>query len=356
MKKTILYLILSFNLLMTLHALSQKIYAGPASTNYKLEQYGFGSGGTENSTSSNFNLFGQIGGVEFTNPSSSNFSVNSGLIETLQSNVPPAPTFTNPATNYDRLRIILNSGNNPSDALFAIAISDDNFTTTQYVQNDNTIGSTLGSEDWQSYSNWGGATGEFIRTLSQDTQYTVKVKSKRGAYTESEYGPIASAITLVPSLTFGISSENLTFDNLNSSNSYTDTSKTTTLTTSTNAYNGYTIFAHESSPLSFASDTIPDFASTNGSPTSWTGIGFGYTTNDNSLAGGAVDRFINSGPNYAGFTTSIPGDPVADHTAIIEDNPVVNEQFAISYRVTGDNTTKAGTYTNTVLYIVVPAY
>ncbi len=332
------------------------VFAGPASSNYELTQYDFGSGGTDTSTSDNFSLFGHVGGLEFGKPASSNFSANGGLVETLQANVPPAPTFINPATNYDRLKFIINNGDGPSDAQFAIAISNDDFTTTNYVQNDNTVGSVLGAEDWQTYTNWGGASGEFIRGLQQDTTYKIKVKAKWGNYTESQFGPIASATTSVPSLTFGISSETLTFDTLDSSNSYTDSSKATTLTTSTNAYNGYTIYGRETAPLTFASHTISDYSGTNGTPTIWSGTGFGYTTNDSSLTGGTPDRFTNGGPKYAGFTTSIPGDPVADHTSVVEENPVINEQFTVSYRVTGDNTTPAGAYTNTVVYVVVPVY
>ena len=330
--------------------------AGPSSTNYELEQYGFDSGGGDNSTSSNFNLFGEAGGLELNNISSTNYAVNAGLTETLQTDVPSAPTFTNPATNYDRLKCVINTGDNPTDTLYAIAISDDDFTTTNYVQNDNTIGPILGSEDWQTYSNWGGSTGVFIRSLTQDTTYRIKVKAKRGDFTESDYGPTASATTSVPSMTFGISAANLAFNNLNSGNNYTDDSKSTTLTTSTNAYNGYAVYGRETGPLSFASETIPDYSSPNSSPTVWSNTGFGYTTNDNSLSGGTSDRFTSGGPKYAGFPTSIPGDPVADHTGPIEDNPIVNEQFTISYRVSGDNTTKAGNYTNTVTYVVVPIY
>ncbi len=337
-------------------ALPSLCFAGPASTNFELKQYDFGSGGTDTSSSDNYSLFGHAGGLEFGTPSSSNYSINGGLIETLQANVPPAPLFTNPATNYDRLKFIIETADAPSDALFAIAISSDDFITTQYIQNDNTVGSILGAEDWQTYSNWGGATGEFARSLKQDTTYKIMVKSKWGNFTESPFGPSSSATTETPSLTFNISSQVLTFTTLDSSNSYTDVSKSTTLTTSTNAYNGYTIYGRETSPLTSGSYSIPDFSGTNGAPATWIGTGFGYTTNDSSLAGGTVDRFTNGGPKYSSFTTSTPGDPVADHTAIIEDNPVINEQFNVSYRVTGDNTTKAGAYTNSVEYVVVPVY
>ena len=319
-------------------------------------QYGFGSGGLEDASSTNYSLFGQAGGLDFSDQSSTNFQTLGGLAQTLQANVPPAPVFSNPATNYDRLKFVINTGDNPSDALYALAISSDNFVTTFYVHSDNTIGSTLEPTDWQTYTNWGGASGEFVRTLSQDTTYQLKVQAKRGNFTQSGFGPSASATTSIPSLTFGISSAALAFSTLDSGNAYTDSSKFTTLTTSTNAYNGYTIYGRETGPLSFLANTIPDYSSPNSAPTSWTSTGFGYTTNDSSLAGGSADRFTNGGPKYAGFTTSIPGDPVADHTAVILDTPVINEQFTISYRVTGDATTKAGVYENTVVYVVVPVY
>ncbi|MBI1863168.1 hypothetical protein HYS00_03540, partial [Candidatus Microgenomates bacterium] len=96
-------------------------------------------------------------------------------------------------------------------------------------------------------------------------------------------------------------------------------------------------------------------ASSNASPTSWSGVGFGYTTDDSNLTGGTVDRFTNGGPKYAGFGTSAPGDPVADHAGAIT-TPVSNESFTISYRVTGNVLTKAGTYSTTVIYTVVPTY
>jgi hypothetical protein len=333
------------------------VLAGPASTNYELKDYGFGAGGSAKLDSTNYSLFGVAGEVESGKPASTNYKAGAGLIYTMQANVPPAPTWTNPATNYDRLKFIIQTGGNPSDALFAIAISTDNFVSdTRYVQNDNTVGASLDLEDWQTYTNWGGATGEFVRTLTANTTYQVKVAAKRGNFTQSGYGPSVSAATSNPSLTFGISSATLTFANLNSGNAYTDSTKTTVLTTSTNAYNGYTIFGHQTGPLTSGANTIPDFGSPNSAPTVWSGTGFGYTTDDSALSGGTADRFTNGGPKHAGFTTSTPGDPVADHTAVIEDPAVTNEQFTTTYRVTGSESTIAGAYTNTVIYVVVPTY
>ncbi len=360
MKFSIYLFIGIFGSLLICSILAQSASAGPTSTNYELKDYAFGGGGTATSSSTNYSIFGVAGEVEFGKPGSANYKAGTGLIYTLQANVPPAPTWTNPATNYDRLKLVIQTGGNPTDALYAVAISDDSFVTTQYVKSDFTIGSTLSLSDWLPYNtgatNWGGTAGKFIRTLKTGTTYQVKVAAKRGNFTETGFGPTASAATSNPSLTFGISSSTLTFNNLNPANSFTDNTKTTVLTTSTNAFNGYITYGRETAVLTSGSSTIPDFASPNSAPTVWSGTGFGYTTDDNNLSGGAADRFTNGGPKHAGFTTSAPGDPVADHTAVIEDPTVTSEQFTITYRVTAQDTTAPGAYTNTVIYVVVPTY
>lgn len=331
--------------------------AGPVSNSYELKQYGFGSGGMEGGTSTNYSLFGILGEVDAGNASSNGYKTLNGLTYTLLANQPAPPTFTNPGSNYDRLKFILDTGNNPTDAVFSIVLSDDNFVTTYYVQNDNTISTTLGAEDWQTYANWGGATGEYVTRLKAGTTYKMKVKARHGNYTESAYSGEATQATVTPSLTFGISANTVTFSNLNSANTYTDDTKSTTLTTSTNAYNGYIIYGRETQPLTHvtAGSTIPDYLDPNSAPTNWTGVGFGYTTTDTNLSGGTANRFA-SATKYAGFTTATPGDPVADHTDIVETTPVSGEQFTVSYRVTATETTRSGQYQSTISYVVVPAY
>ena len=329
------------------------VLAGPSSSNYELKTYEFGAGGVSETSSSNYSLQGVGGGQDAQQTDSTNYQVGGGLTFSNQANVPAAPIFINPATNYDRLQYIIDTGGNPSATIFALAISSDDFLTTGYVQSDGTIG-VLAS--WQTYSAWGGINGGFVRTLRPSTAYKIKVKAKNGSYTESGFSLTASATTSIPSLTFGISQNSLTFNNLNSGNSYTDSTKTTNLTTSTNAYYGYTVYGHETGPLTSGPDTISDYSGSNGSPTAWTGTGFGYTTNDSDLAGGTANRFTNPTAKYAGFTTSAPGDPVADHTAVLSGSVITNEQFTIGYRLTADSTAKAGAYTTNIIYVVVPTY
>lgn len=180
------------------------VLAGPASDNYELKDYSFGAGGGK-SESDNYATFGLTGEVDTGKSSSDNYDIGAGLNFTLQANVPPAPAFTNPDENYNKLQLILDTGDNPSDAEFAIAISTDAFATdTKYVQSDDTVGPTLGSEDWQTYAVWGGGTGFFVIGLTPDVTYTVKVAARDGDFTQTAFGPTASAATIDPYLTFDI--------------------------------------------------------------------------------------------------------------------------------------------------------
>jgi hypothetical protein len=174
----------------------------PASTNYKLKDYGFGNGGEENMASTNYAMEAITGEVSGQKMDSASYGIGAGLIYTNQADVPGAPTFSNPSNYYNKLQIILNTASNPTDTKYAIAISKDNFVTTQYVQSDNTVGASLGAEDYQVYSSWGSGSGVLIIGLLPNTTYKVKVKAIQGKFTETGYGPVATAATINPTLSF----------------------------------------------------------------------------------------------------------------------------------------------------------
>jgi heat shock protein HslJ len=307
--------------------------------------------------STNFEMFGTAGEIDAGKPYSANYKAGSGLIYTLKLNVPPAPTLSNPATNYDRLKFIINQGGNASDATYAISISTDNFVSDiKYIKSDKTIGNTLTTSDYKTYANW--APGDFVTGLRSGTTYYVRARARIGNFTETEWGPASTGITTSnSSLTFSLNSSSVTFDNLSPSNSYTDSAKYTQMTTSTNAYNGYTVYGRENQALKTADNfTISDYSGTNNTPTTWSGTGFGYTTDDTNLGGtGGINRF-SGGTKYAGFITTGPGDIVADHSGPVQDPTISNEHFNIHYRVTVDATTPAGTYSNIILYTIVPTF
>ncbi|MFC1780073.1 glycine-rich domain-containing protein [Patescibacteria group bacterium] len=170
----------------------------------------------------------------------------------------------------------------------------------------------------------------------------------------------SDGIQVLPTLSFSLDTSSINFLNLNVGNSWTDT-KTNQTTASTNAYHGYiaTLWTNQNLTNTFdGSYTIPNYAGTNETPTTWTGTGFGYTTNDSSLSGGTADRFTNGGPKYAGFASSGEGDPVCDHTALVTGTTgaVSSENFTITYRVTSEASQAAGPYTANIIYIVTPTF
>jgi hypothetical protein len=178
------------------------VFAGPVSSNYELLDYSVGnSGGKEDS--SNYTQLGTTETLSGDESTSSNYKIGANMIYTVPINVPLAPSFTNPASYYNQLKIVIdNSTNTASDVEYLIAISPDSFaTTTNYVQSDHTISS---GQVWQTYTNWNGVSGFNIVGLSPGVTYTVKVKARQGDFTETDYSPTAAAATSNPSLTFDI--------------------------------------------------------------------------------------------------------------------------------------------------------
>jgi hypothetical protein len=175
----------------------------PASNNYQLEGFTMGNAGGGAMSSTNYEMNANVGEINNGNMSGNSYSVNAGLVYTLQANT-PGITLDNPNNYYNKLQFVIDTRNNPSDTKYAIAISSDNFVTTQYIKSDNTIGTSLSISDYQTYAVWGGSTGGYVIGLNPGTTYQVKVKAMQGKFTESGYGPIASAATVNPTLSFDI--------------------------------------------------------------------------------------------------------------------------------------------------------
>jgi hypothetical protein len=177
------------------------LFAMPASINYEMRDVGFGSGGVGVTESTTYAATGTTGEVSAGTLTGSAYDLGPGLQFSQQTNTPAAPTFSNPNSHYNKLKLILDTGSNPTDTLFAVGISTDNFVTTNYVQADNTIGAT---PSYQTYTNWGGASGIFVVGLSANTTYKVKVKAVQTKYTESAFSAAATAATVAPTLSYDI--------------------------------------------------------------------------------------------------------------------------------------------------------
>ena len=175
----------------------------PSSTSYQLGSYGFGTGGTANSTSTNYSSSATAGDVSG-NGSSTNYKAGAGVNYQQQADV-PLVTLTNTASWYNKLLLTISPNGNPSNAKYAVAISTDGFTTTKYIRSDFTIGTTLDISNFLSYAAWGSAGGKIIRGLSPNTIYTAKAAAYRGVYTQSAFGPVSAGTTTnLPQLSFHV--------------------------------------------------------------------------------------------------------------------------------------------------------
>lgn len=228
---------------------------------------------------------------------------------------------------------------------------------------DYSIGTTAGGTDVLGWTNNSTTTSVTTTGLVLRTNilYYTNVRAVDNA------GNTSSVISsngqwVLPQISFSLSSNTVTFSNLNAGNNLQDT-QNLTLTTSTNAYGGYVISAYSSGLLSSGTATIPMFAAGSyASPASWgtglcsgTSCGWGYTSSDTTIQG---SNKFNSGTLYAPFSLSAPGDIVADHTATIDGSTgsVSNENFTLTYKVAVNSLQPSATYTSTVYYIATGTF
>jgi hypothetical protein len=213
-----------------------------SSSSYQLQSYGINGAASNSSASGTYLLEGESGQLESVSTSSTNYSGLSGSLQAQQADVPPAPTISNGSGGYyNKLGLIINTGGNATDATYAVAISSNNFSSTSYIQVDGSLGTT---PLFQTYTQWGGATGTTITGLSASTSYEVKVSAMQGKFTNSAYGPYATSTTASPSISFGISPNNLTMPSLLSGS--VETGSTITSSFSTNANFGGNIYVSDS--------------------------------------------------------------------------------------------------------------
>ncbi len=179
----------------------------PATTNYKLNSYGFGSGGTANSQTTTYSLEGTSGGLSGQTAGTTNNQVKPGFIQAEQANVPKLSSLDNNGGQYyNKLHFVIDPQNNPTDAKYLISVStvSDFSSNVTYLQPDGTLSSTLSTTDYQNFTTWGGASGSFMIGLLPGTNYSVRLRATQGKFTESSYGPITTTATATPTLTFSL--------------------------------------------------------------------------------------------------------------------------------------------------------
>ena len=162
-------------------------------------------------------------------------------------------------------------------------------------------------------------------------------------------GTVNGATITAASTAFGIDHGNSVTSGVNGVSAHD-------LNVATNAPGGYTVYVRHTGQLTNGSlDTIDNLTggATNAVPTTFTAAGvegWGYTTEDSTLAGGTADRFTNPGNFWAPFGTT--NEPVIDNTAA----PVGTETTRVGHQVGVASTTPAGTYQTTIIYTVASVY
>lgn len=178
----------------------------PATSNYQLNSFGFGSGGTANSQTATYSLEGISGELNGAPTSTVNATIKSGFVQTEQVPVPQITTLdNNGGLYYNKLHFVIDTQGNPSDATYLISVSTDNFVSNvTYVQPDGTLSSTLSVADYQTYATWGGASGSLIIGLNPSTTYYVRARAAQSNFTESIDGPAVSQATAAPTISFSL--------------------------------------------------------------------------------------------------------------------------------------------------------
>jgi len=163
-------------------------------------------------------------------------------------------------------------------------------------------------------------------------------------------------------LQFSVDSASVNLGTLSAGNSWTATG-TTILYATTSYAGGYSVTAYASNNgqlrLGATSNYVARWNYANSTPALWGTncqddagyCGFGYTTNDTTLAGtGGLNRFATS-TKYSGFATSSPGDMVADSAASVS-----GASTTITYKVSAKSSYVGGSYDTTVYYLCTVNY
>ena len=223
---------------------------------------------------------------------------------------------------------------NPEDAEYLIAITDtDDWSTIQYIQANNTLGSSM---VWQSYANWGGGNGETLTGLKQETTYKMKAKARHGDFTETAWSSETFAITSPLSLSFSIDK---TWIDLGTLIPNQVSSGSHLLTVITNGEGGYVTTIQEDGNLRLG-DGLPYIAD-------------------------VADGTVNMGEEYGVRTSGSPeGQMNSADTAITSNTqtiasstgPVNPSVVTVTYKAVVDPHTLAGKYGHIVTYITTTTF
>jgi hypothetical protein len=327
--------------------------AFPGTSNYQLNSYGFGSGGASNATTSNYALEGISGELNGPTSSTATYKLKPGFVETQQAHVPKVATFDNGGgTYYNKLHFAIDEQGNPTDALYAVSISTDNFVSNiNYVKSDLTVGTTLALTDYQSYSVWGGSSGVNISGLQPNTTYYLRIKATQGKFTESQYGPVASAATTNPHLSFSISTSSISMGSL-IGGTVVDSPSTVDVTFDTNAASGGDVYINGKNSGLFSA-TVSNTISSSTGDLSALSRGFGAQVTATGATSGSFTRVA----PYNGTLNNVGITDATIRRIITAAGPVVGGTGSIRIKAKAATIEKAANdYTETITLLASASF
>lgn len=206
------------------------------STNYKIVGATTKGGGTLGTTSGNYSALLEVGRIS-NNPRnySSSYKLFTSPEEAFLPAVPEVACFETttsgssscttgpselstggmvaicgPSGCYNKARFEIDTNDNPTDTLYAVMISTDNFVSDKrYIDGNNFWPETITTHnlnDFLTKVDW--ETEDFnIQGLQTNTLYYIRIMALHGDFTQTEVGPIASATTSAGSVFFDIDIE-----------------------------------------------------------------------------------------------------------------------------------------------------
>ncbi|MGH7246079.1 MAG: hypothetical protein ACREGI_04040 [Candidatus Levyibacteriota bacterium] len=335
-----------FSLFLLLFARTGVAFAGPQSTTYEIKSYDFGSGGSVADTSTSYSLFGNTGQVDGLTINSTTYSNEPGLSFTIGTNTPAAPTVSNNSnTYYNKLSVTLDTGSNPSDTVFAIKVVSSG---TQYVQADHTLGA---SPVWQTNDVSGWNSSFTIIGLTTGTSYTVSVSAKQGTFTQSPWSAGTTVSTAIPTLSFSLSSNSVSLNQINPASVVTSSSITATVTS--NGTGGVIVYGYDNNNGLVSSSTTGSITSATADLGATAGYGL-QATGVTQSSGGPMESlspYNGSSDNVGILTTSKAS--IFDSTSA----PVTSGQGTFVLKAKATNTTKAaGDYADIVTIVTAATF
>lgn len=185
------------------------------------------------STTANYKLLTQgSNGISHGSISSSLYRIGSGQGYTFMANVPKVTCFETttdsgstdcvslPRGNgmigecgetgcYDRAVIQIDTQSNPTDTVYSLQLSKDNWATIYIVDGTSHTLKPLASKtiaDYKTKSAWEGSPWDHFNIvgLEPNTEYKARVTALQGDFSESAPGPSVTATTSMPAITFDL--------------------------------------------------------------------------------------------------------------------------------------------------------